>query len=466
MSLSKRYAKKQAKASTRRRPSAPARLQRDRRQAQRAAEARHQALEALGLPETRVTEIAGRLRRHHQRLGTMVGMRFPALCGCRTPSELCRGRGWDTHGPARLRGALPKRSWLKRLRRLSQEVLEPIWRPVAHTSPATQSRWQWTWVWDDAVFHTYGAQVRGVGRGWSGQPQRVVAGLAGLLLRVGGGEGRGVGPVDVALRRPAPVGPGAPCRDKLPWARGMLDARVAACGRRGLELPAPMGVADSGCGDAKRMQPVRDAPQGTLLVEGKASYDFPLAEGRQVKGHDLSEGKGWRWPQHPWEAGVWDVRLRATSPPSGQVTVVMVDEPGQDRCSLWCLETERSAPQVIRRWRRRRGMACVFRTLKPLLAPDSCQGHSEDAYSGHLVVRVRGCFVLFYTSRVLCKGQVTMEEILFSLQHYWRFVDSAALELQGLSWGAERNSACIQDELIGRKSQVDIQLEKPKKTLI
>ncbi|HEX9572234.1 MAG TPA: hypothetical protein VF969_08265, partial [Burkholderiales bacterium] len=61
--------------------------------------------------------------------------------------------------------------------------------------------------------------------------------------------------------------------------------------------------------------------------------------------------------------------------------------------------------------------------------------------------------MLFYTSRVLCKGQVTMEEILFSLQHYWRFVDSAALELQGLSWGAERNSACIQDELIGRKSQ-------------
>src|SRR5713101_9090272 len=69
------------------RPSAPERLQRDRRQAQRAAEARHQALEALGLPETRVTEIAGRLRRHHQRLGTMVGRRFPALCGCRTPSD-------------------------------------------------------------------------------------------------------------------------------------------------------------------------------------------------------------------------------------------------------------------------------------------------------------------------------------------------------------------------------------------
>ena len=61
------------------------------------------------------------------------------------------------------------------------------------------------------------------------------------------------------------------------------------------------------------------------------------------------------------------------------------------------------------------------------------------AYYGHLILRLIGCFVLFYTSRVVCKGRLTMEEIIFSLKHYWRFVDSAALELQGLSWGAERN---------------------------
>jgi len=41
--------------------------------------------------------------------------------------------------------------------------------------------------------------------------------------------------------------------------------------------------------------------------------------------------------------------------------------------------------------------------------------------------------VLFYTSRVICKGRMTMEEILFSLKHYWRFVDSESLELQALS---------------------------------
>ena len=289
------------------------------------------------------------------------------------------------------------------------------------------------------MFHKYGAPLQLVGRWWSGQHQRVVSGIDGLLLLVVVGDGRLVVPVDFAMRRPDPVGPGAPSRAKLTWARVMLDERLAAFGRCGMALPAPMGVADSWFGDSKRMQHVRDAHQGTLLVEGKVSYCFTLADGRQLKGHDLIEGQGWRWHQHPWEAGVRYVRLRATSPTYGQVTVIIVDEPGQDRFSLWCLETKRSAPQLIRRWRRRSWIEFVFRTLKHLLATEACQVHSADAYYGHLVVRLMGCFVLFYTARVIGKGQLTMEAIIFSLKHYWRFVDSAALELPGLSWGTERN---------------------------
>lgn len=294
MSPSKRYATKQAKARQRRRLQAHERLERDRRQAQRAAEALHQALEDLGLPANLVEEIEGRLRSQHRLLGKMVGVMFPALFGCRTPSELCRVRGWDTHWPARILGALPKRSWLKRLRRLALEVLEPIWRHVAPKSPATQSRWQWTSVWDDSVFHKYGVQLGLVGRWWSGQQKRVLSGIDGLLLLVVLGEGRLIVPVDFAIRRPDPVGPGAPCRDKLRWAQLMPDERLAAFCRRGVELPAPMVVADSWLSDWKLMQHVRDAHQGTFLVEGKASNCFTLADGRQVKGHDLIEGKGWR----------------------------------------------------------------------------------------------------------------------------------------------------------------------------
>ena len=279
----------------------------------------------------------------------------------------------------------------------------------------------------------YGAQLGLVGRWWSGQHKRVLSGIDGLLLLVVVGEGRLIVPVDFAIRRPDPVGPGAPCRDKLRWARLMRDERLAAFARRGLALPPPRVVAESWLSDAKLMQHVGRAYQGTLLVEGKQSYVFTWADGRQVKGQDLIRGEAWPWRQHPWEPRVRYVRLRATRPTYGQVTVVIVDEPRQDRFSLLCLETPLSAPQLIRRWRRRSWIEFVFRTLKQLLATEACQVRSEDAYYGHLVLRLMGSFILFYTARVICKGRLTMEEIIFSLKHYWRFVDLEPLELQALS---------------------------------
>ena len=60
MSQAKGYAKKHAKASQRRRRNAQERLDRDRHQAQQAAEALPQALEELGLPDTLVRDIEGR----------------------------------------------------------------------------------------------------------------------------------------------------------------------------------------------------------------------------------------------------------------------------------------------------------------------------------------------------------------------------------------------------------------------
>ena len=139
MSPRTRYAKKHAKARQRRYLKAQERVERDRRQAQHAAEALQQTLDDLGLPEALVPEIEGRLRSQHKLLGKIVGVMCPPLFGCRTSSELCRVRGWDKNLPSRLLGALPKRSWLKRLRRLGLEVLEPLWRHAASTSAATRS---------------------------------------------------------------------------------------------------------------------------------------------------------------------------------------------------------------------------------------------------------------------------------------------------------------------------------------
>lgn len=75
----------------------------------------------------------------------------------------------------------------------------------------------------------------------------------------------------------------------------------------------------------------------------------------------------------------------------------------------------------------------VLRVLEHLLATETCQVHSEDACYGYLVPRLMANFVLLYASRVICKGRLTMQEIIFSLKPYWRFVDSEALEVQALS---------------------------------
>ena len=441
MSPRTRDAKQHAKASKRRRLKAHERLARDRRQAQHAAEALHQTLDDLGLPEDLVTEIEGRLRSQHKLLGKIVGVMCPPLFGCRTNAELCRVRGWDKNLPSHLLGALPKRSWLKRLRRLGQEVLEPLWRHTASKSEATRSRWQWTWIADDSVFKKYGEQLGLVGTWWSGQEHRVLSGIDGVLLVVVIGEGKLVVPVDFAIRRPDPQGPGGPCRDKLHWVQSMLDGRVAAFRRRGVKLSPPMVVADSWFSDSKLMRHVATTHQGTFLVEGKSTYVFALPDGRQVKGQDLQKPGDWPWRDSPQVPGVRYARLRATSPTYGAVTLIVVDKPGDDQFYLMCIETAISATRLIRAWKRRSWIEHCFRTLKHLLATGACQVHSEDAYYGHLVLRLMGCLVLFYTSRVICKGRLTMEEIIFSLKHYWRFVDSEALELKALSQGMDEKAA-------------------------
>jgi hypothetical protein len=441
MSHTTRHVTKRANARQHRRLKVQERLARDRRQAQQAAQALEQALDALGLPDGLVAEIEGRLRSQQKLLGKLFGVMFPSLFGCRTNTELCRVRGWDKNLPSRLLGALPKRSWIKRLRRLGLEVLVPLWRHTANASAATRSRWQWTWVSDDSVFKKYGDQLGLVGIWWSGQEKRVLSGIDGILLVVVVGDGKLVVPVDFAICRPDPPGPGAPCRDKLCWVQVMLDGRVAALRRRGVELPPPMVVADSWFSDSKLMRHVATVHDGTLLVEGKSTYVFALGDGRQVKGEDLQHQRSWPWRDSPQIPRVRYVRLRATSPTYGAVTVIIVKESGEEQFYVMCLDTAVSGPRLIRAWKRRSWVEHCFRTLKHLLATGACQVHSEDAYYGHLVLRLMGCFALFYTSRVVCKGQLTMEEIIFSLKHYWRFVDSEAFELKALSYGVAEKTA-------------------------
>ena len=67
----------------------------------------------------------------------------------------------------------------------------------------------------------------------------------------------------------------------------------------------------------------RPLHEGTFLVEGKSTYTFELPDGRQVKGSDLQQPSEWPWRESPQVPGVRYVRLRATSPTYGAVTIVI-----------------------------------------------------------------------------------------------------------------------------------------------
>jgi hypothetical protein len=195
--------------------------------------------------------------------------------------------------PTRLLGALPKRSRLKRLRKRALDVLVLLWHHAESMSPATRSRWQWTWVGDDSVFRKYGQDLALAGNWYSGQHKRVVSGLDGVLMLVVIGDGNLVVPVDFAVRRSDSKGPRARCRNKLEWAQVMLDQSQGALARRSVPMPAPIAVADSGFSDSKLMPHVRQTPQGILLVQGKSPYAFTMAGGQKGKVPDLITGAWW-----------------------------------------------------------------------------------------------------------------------------------------------------------------------------
>jgi hypothetical protein len=86
-------------------------------------------------------------------------------------------------------------------------------------------------------------------------------------------------------------------------------------------------------------------------------YAFGLSDGRQVNGHGLQTSNAWAWRHGPQVPGIRYVRLRAASPTYGAVAITIAKE-----------------------------------------------SDSEDAYYGHLVLRLMGCLVWFYSSWVVCTG--------------------------------------------------------------
>jgi hypothetical protein len=208
---------------------------------------------------------------------------------------------------------------------------------------------------------------------------------------------------------------------------------LAACAKRGVTFPVPLVVADSWCSDAQFLRHIAQAQPGPLLVQGKRSSTLTLADGRQVKGADLGKADHWSWQQSLHAPGCRYVRRRARSRTYGQVLLVGVDQPGEKPLYLISMSRTLQVTRLMQAWHQRHWIEQMFRILKHLLATAACQARTADAYYGHFVWRLMAGFVRFYTSRVIFKGHVTMEEIVCTLKHHWMTVDYAPFELYAIA---------------------------------
>ena len=89
---------------------------------------------------------------------------------------------------------------------------------------------------------------------------------------------------------------------------------------------------------------------GTVLVQGKTTYTFTLADGPKVKGADLVQPANWPWRQSLHAQGCRYARLRAMSPTYGAVTLLIVDKLREDRFYVFCLASDISATRLLRVW--------------------------------------------------------------------------------------------------------------------
>jgi len=348
--------------------------------------------------------------------------------GGRTDHALTRVRHWYQHRPAPILGALPQQQWRRPVPPRGQDRLATRWRPVEDPSPATRSRWPGTGVGDDRVVKKAGPPRALVGAGSSGPAQRVRLGIEGWRRMVVIGAGTLGIPVDCTGRRPNPVGPGRPCRDQLRWLPVLGERTWTAWPRRGLGLPPPLIVAARWCGDAPWRAHVARQPRGTAVVEGQQTAVCRRSDGRRGTGQERLTRPDGAWRDRLQRPGRRDARRTATSPTSGTVPVVIGKAPGAACSDRRCQATPRTAPRLIRAWKRRSWSADAFRTLQQWWATDAWQVHGEDADDGHLVWRLWAGLVRLDTARRRLNGRVTLEAIVFSLTPHGRFRHSTDLE--------------------------------------
>ena len=77
-------------------------------------------------------------------------------------------------------------------------------------------------------------------------------------------------------------------------------------------------------------------------------FEHRLINKNGIKGADFVKGETWAVGQSLDAPDCRYARLRARRATSGEVTLIVVDKPEEDHCSLMCLATEKPATRVLR----------------------------------------------------------------------------------------------------------------------
>ena len=93
----------------------------------------------------------------------------------------------------------------------------------------------------------------------------------------------------------------------------------------------------------------------------------------------------------------------------------------------------------------------MFRPLQYQSAAEACQARTEDACDGYAVLRLIAGFVLFHTSRVIFKWDVTTVAMVDTLQHHWMTVDYEPFEIYAIAQYFTWKPASILDKASRRE---------------
>ena len=111
-----------------------------------------------------------------------------------------------------------------------------------------------------------------------------------------------------------------------------------------------MVVADRWCSDSTLRRYVANTPQGTRRVQGKRASPCTRKDGRKGKGSDVIKTAHGAGQQSLHAPGGRSGRLRAGSPTSGPVRLVVVDTPGEKPFALISMARTIQGTRLMQAW--------------------------------------------------------------------------------------------------------------------